>query len=62
MSGSCVAADVLLATQIDKVLRRSRAVQRRSADRSPETQRVSSLLCDQLDALIRAEFPERSSD
>ena len=63
MSRSCAAADVLLSTQIDKVLRRSRAVQRRPVDRSSETQRISILLCDQLDALVCAELqPERSSE
>jgi hypothetical protein len=63
MSNACATAEVLLTTQIDKVLRRSRAVQRRPVDRSPETQRMSSLICDQLEALVCAELqPERTSD
>jgi hypothetical protein len=38
-------------------------VQRRPVDRSPEAQRISSLLCDQLDALICGELrSDRSSD
>jgi hypothetical protein len=50
------AAEIHLTTQIDQVLRRNRAVQRRPADRSPEMQRVATLLCDELDALVCGEW------
>jgi hypothetical protein len=60
MSKTCVAAELLLNTQIDNVLRRSRAVQRRPADRSPEAQRISRLLCEQLDALVGTERGSQS--
>ncbi len=50
------AAEIHLTTQIDHVLRRNRAFQRRPTDRSPEMQRVSSLLCDELDALVCSEW------
>ena len=56
MSKACATAEVLLTTQINRVLRRNRAVQRRPVDRSPETQRMSRLLCDQLDALVCGEL------
>ena len=56
MSKACATAEILLATQVDNVLRRNRAVQRRPVDRSPETQRMARLLCDQLEALVCAEF------
>jgi hypothetical protein len=63
MSNTCVAAEILLTTQIDKVLRRSRALQRRPQYRSAEAQRMARLLCDELDALVCAEFqPDRASD
>jgi hypothetical protein len=63
MSKACATAEVLLTTQIDRVLRRNRAVQRRPVDRSPETQRMSRLLCDQLEALVCGELQsERISD
>jgi hypothetical protein len=63
MSKSCMTAEILLTTQIDHVLRRSRALQRRPAYGSPETQRMSRLLCDQLDALVHADFqPNRATD
>ena len=60
MSKACLTAEVLLTTQIDKALRRKRAVQRRPVDRSPEAQRVARLPCDQLDALFYAELPPES--
>ncbi len=63
MSNTCVAAEILLTTQIDKVLRRSRALQRRPQYRGAEAQRMSRLLCDELDALICGDFqPDRPTD
>lgn len=56
------AAEIHLTNQIDQVLRRNRAVQRRSADRSPEMQRASNVLCDRLDALVGSEWlPQNAS-
>ncbi|MEX2302320.1 MAG: hypothetical protein WD733_15370 [Bryobacterales bacterium] len=62
MSKSTASAEILLTTQIDHVLRRNRAVQRRPAERSPEMQRASSLLCDQLESLVCGEWPQTASE
>jgi hypothetical protein len=62
MPKAFASADVLLTAQVDKVLRRNRAVQRRPVDCSPEAQRISRLLCDELDALVCGDLqPERGS-
>jgi hypothetical protein len=56
------AAEIQLTNQIDHVLGRNRAVQRRPADRSPEMQRASRVLCDQLDALVCSDWPLTASE
>ena len=62
MPKATATAEVLLTAQIDQVLRRNRAVQCRPAERSPEMQRVSSLLCDQLESLVCGEWPQSASE
>jgi hypothetical protein len=62
MSKSTASAEILLTAQIDHVLGRNRAVQRRTAERSPEMQRVSSLLCDQLESLVGGEWTQTVSE
>jgi hypothetical protein len=62
MSKATATAEILLTTQIDHVLRRNRAFQGRPAERSPEMQRVSRLLCDQLESLVCGEWPQNASE